>query len=109
MINQDGFCHLESRTDITDGYNMTPLLCAVKGNAVDTFNILISNGADIAAKDLHGHGVVEVAVSFASIDVFEHLLVHRFCRLLLVEFNFRISLFFIDFLLRSFSLWRMRL
>ena len=77
VIKQEGFCHMESRTDITDGYHMTPLLCAVKGNAVETFNILISNGADISAKDLNGHGVAEVAIICASIDVFEHLLVHR--------------------------------
>ena len=72
---------MESRTDITDGYHMTPLLCAVKGNAVETFNILISNGADISAKDLNGHGVAEVAIICASIDVFEHLLVHRLLKI----------------------------
>jgi len=78
VIKQEGFCHLESRTDPTDGFNLTPLLCAVKGNAVETFNILISNGADVTARDMNGHGVVEVAILFASIDVFEHLLVHRY-------------------------------
>jgi ankyrin repeat protein len=77
VIKQEGFCHLESRTDPTDGHQMTPLLCAVKGNAVETFVILISNGADITAKDMNGLGVAEVAVLFASIDVFEHLLLHR--------------------------------
>jgi len=78
VIKQEGFCHLESRTDRTDGHQMTPLLCAVKGNAVETFVILISNGADITAKDMNGLGVAEVAVLFASIDVFEHLLSHRY-------------------------------
>ena len=82
MINQEGFSHLESKTDMCDGHHLTPLLCAVKGNAVDTFNILISNGADISAKDLNGHGVAELAVMFGSIDVFEHLLVNRFLSIL---------------------------
>ncbi|KAL5247731.1 hypothetical protein ACHWQZ_G019574 [Mnemiopsis leidyi] len=78
VINQEGFTHLESKTDRSDGHHLTPLLCAVKGNAVDTFNILISNGADISATDLNGHGVAELAVMFGSIDVFEHLLVNRY-------------------------------
>ena len=74
VINQEGFAHLESRTEFTDGYGFTPLLCAVKGNAIKSFKILVSNGADTAAVDINGNGLVEVAILFGSIELFEHLL-----------------------------------
>ena len=38
----------------------------------------MSNGADVTAVDNHGNGVVEVAVLFRSIELFQHLLEHGY-------------------------------
>ena len=96
MLNQEGFTHLESRTENIDGHRFTPLLCAVKGNAIKAFNFLVSNGADSSARDMNGNGIVEVAVIFGSVKLFEHLLndklvtecgIKLHCDLVLIQLN----------------------
>eukprot|EP00116_Pleurobrachia_bachei_P017731 sb/3477993/ len=69
---------MESRTEILDGHQFTPLLCAVKGDATATFHLLVSSGADIEARDCNGLGLVEIAVKFNSTEVFSHLLEHGY-------------------------------
>ena len=51
-MGQEGFDHLEFRTETLDGNSYTPLMCAAKGDAIEAFNILVSKGADMTARDM---------------------------------------------------------
>jgi len=73
IIVQEGFSHMESRTQC-DGHSYTPLLCCCHGNAIQTFDVLIAHGADYMARDECDCGVVEITILSRSLPLFEHIL-----------------------------------